>query len=53
MHYDDIIYYKPNNKSFKNKIDSIQYKTCAAITGAIQGTCKECLCQKNGIRIST
>ena len=33
-----IIYDKPNNKSFKNKIENIQYKACIAITGAIQGT---------------
>ena len=33
----DIIFDKPN-KSFKSRIESIQYKTCVAITGAIQGT---------------
>ena len=35
LDYGDIIYDKPNNKSFKNKIENIQYKTCIAITGAI------------------
>ena len=31
MDYGDIIYDQPNNESFKNKIESIQYKTCIAI----------------------
>ena len=35
LDYGDIIYDKPNNDSFKNKIENIQYKTCIAITGAI------------------
>ena len=35
LDYGDIIYDKPNNESFKNKIENIQYKTCIAITGAI------------------
>ena len=30
--YGDIIYDKPNNESFKNKIKNIQYKACIAIT---------------------
>ena len=34
----DIIYEKPNNESFKSKIENIQYKACIAKTGAIQGT---------------
>ena len=32
---------KPNNESFKNKIENTQYKACIAITGAIQGTYRE------------
>ena len=35
LDYGDIIYDKPNNESFKNKIENIQYKTCIAITGAM------------------
>ena len=35
LDYGDIIYDKPNNESFKNKIENIQYKTCIAITGVI------------------
>ena len=37
----DIIYDKPNNESFKNKIENIQYKAYIAITGAIQGISRE------------
>ena len=38
LDYGDIIYDKPHKKSFKNKIENIQYKACITITGAIQGT---------------
>ena len=38
LDYGDIIHDKPNNESFKNKIENIQYKACTAITVAIQGT---------------
>ena len=36
LDYGDIIFDKPNNESFKSRIESIQYKACIAITGAIQ-----------------
>ena len=45
----DIIYDKPNNESFKNKIENIQYKACIAITGAIQGTSREHLYHELGL----
>ena len=35
LHYRDIIYDKPHNESFKNKIENIQYEVYIAITGAI------------------
>ena len=38
LDYGDIIFHKPNNESFKSRIESIQYKVCVAITGPIQGT---------------
>ena len=44
----DIIYDKPNNESFKSKIENIQYKACIAITSAIQGTSRERLYQELG-----
>ena len=34
--YGDIIYDQPNNDSFCEKLESIQYKAALAITGAIQ-----------------
>ena len=37
LDYDDIIFDKPDNESFKSRIESIQYKASIAITGAIQG----------------
>ena len=36
LEYGDIIFNKPKNESFKSRIESIQYKGCIAITGAIQ-----------------
>ena len=41
LEYGVIIFDKPNNESFKSRIESIQYKECVAITGAIQGTTRE------------
>ena len=41
LDYGDKTFDKPNNESFKSIIESIQYKACIAITGAIQGTAKE------------
>ena len=33
--YGDIIYDQPQNESFREKIESVQYKAALAITGAI------------------
>ena len=41
LDYGDMIFDKPKNESFENRIKSIQYKACIAITGAIQGTSRE------------
>ena len=49
MDYRDIIFDKPSNESFKSKIESIQYKACAAITGTIQGTSREHLYRELGL----
>ena len=49
LDYGDIIFDKPNNGSFKSKIESIQYKACIAITGAIQGTSRERLYRELGL----
>ena len=39
--YADILYDQAFNLSFHQKLESIQYKACLAITGAIRGTSKE------------
>ena len=36
-----LIYDKPENQTFQNKIQNHQYKACLAITGAIQGTSRQ------------
>ena len=41
LDYADIMYDKPNNASFKTKIESVQFRACIAMTGAIQGTSRE------------
>ena len=41
LDYGDILYDKPNNENFQNKIEKVQYRACLAITGAIQGTSRE------------
>ena len=38
LDYEYFIYDKRHNKSFKNKTENLQHKTCIAITVAIQGT---------------
>ena len=36
--YGDIIYDQPQNESFCEKLQFVQYKSALAITGALQGT---------------
>ena len=38
LDYGDILYDKPNNENFQNKLQNVQYKACLTITGGIQGT---------------
>ena len=38
LDYGDILYDKPNNENFQNKLEKVQYRVCLAITGAIQRT---------------
>ena len=47
--YGYIIFDKPNNESFKSRIESIRSKACIAITGAIQGTSRERLYRELGL----
>ena len=47
--YGDIIYDQPQNNSFSEKLESIQYKTASEITGAIQGTSRDKIYQELGL----
>ena len=38
LDYGDILYDKPNNENFQNKLEKVQYRACLAITDANQGT---------------
>ena len=39
--YGDIIYDQPSNESFREKLESVQYKVALTIIGAIKGTSGE------------
>ena len=47
--YGDIIYDQPQNESFREKIESVQYRAALAITGAIQGTSRDKLYHELGL----
>ena len=49
LDYGNIIYDKAHNKLFKSKLESIQYNTALAITGAIKGSSREKLYQELGL----
>ena len=49
LDYGDILYDKPNNENFQNKIEKVQYQACLAITGAIQGTSREKIYDELGL----
>ena len=49
LDYGDIIYDQPQNESFCNKLESIQYNAGLAITGAIRGTSKTKLYKELGL----
>ena len=44
--YGDIIYDQTQNKSFCEKLESVQYKAAFTITGAIQGTSRDKIYQE-------
>ena len=50
LDYADIVYDKPNKKSFKNKVKNVQNIACLAIAGAIQGTSWGCLYHELGLK---
>ena len=47
--YGDIIYDQPQNESFCEKIESVQYKATLAITGPKQGTSRDNIYQELGL----
>ena len=47
--YGDIIYDQPQNESFCEKLESVQYNATLAITGAIQGSSCKKLYQELGL----
>ena len=49
LDYCDITYDQAYNVSFQQKVESIQYNTAVAITGAIRGTSKEKLFEELGL----
>ena len=49
LNYGDILYDKPNNENFQNKIEQVQYRACLAITNAIRGTSRERLYDELGL----
>ena len=49
LNYADIIYDQPNNDSFKNKPERIQYNAALTITGAIQETSRDKIYKELGL----
>ena len=41
LDFGNILYDKPENENFQNKLEKVQYRACLAITGAIQGTSRQ------------
>ena len=49
LDYGDVLYDQAFNSVFHDKLESIQYNACLAITGEIRGTSREKLYQELGI----
>ena len=41
LDYDDVLYEQVFNSFFHEKLESVQYNACLALTGVIQGTTKK------------
>ena len=48
--YGNIIYNQPQNESFCEKLESVQYKAALAITGAIQSISRDKIYQERSIK---
>ena len=51
IYYGDTIYDQPQNESFCENLESVQYKEALAITGAIQSTSREKIYKELGIEL--
>ena len=49
LDYGDILYGKPSNGTFQNKIEKVQYRARLAITSGLQGTSRERLYDELGL----
>ena len=49
LDYADIIYDKPSNEAFKNKLEMVQYRAALVITSAFKGTSRDCLYEELGL----
>ena len=49
LDYEEMLYDQAFNISFPDRLESVQYNACLAITGAIRGTSKEKLYQELGL----
>ena len=49
LEYGDIVFDQPNNASFSEKLESIQYNAALAITGAVRGSSKVKLYEELGL----
>ena len=49
LDYGDILYDKPKNENFQNKLEKVQYRACLAITNAIKGTSRDRLYDELGL----
>ena len=49
LDYGDMIYDEAYNKTFHQKIESIQYNACLALSGAIRGSSRERIYHELGL----
>ena len=49
LDYGNILYDKPSNEKFQNKMEKVQHRACLAITRGIQGASREQLYDELGL----
>ena len=49
FHKRDVVYDRPSNDAFSNKLETVHYNAALAITGAIKGTSHEKFYQELGL----